>query len=450
MNFDNCKIALIRALGELDVTEYEMYYATSNETSVETLNKEVNKFSSSEQGGLCLRVLYEGKMGYASTELMDESTMYELASSAIANAKCTDKLDTVGIYKGSPKYEEKREVSYTALDAGELRRLALATAGATYARDKRVCDGSSSSAITAEFTTRLINSHGLDLSNSAGVNILVGEAVVESDGEKQQAFSMREYGKEDEELTIDEVATKAVGDALDKIGAGKVKSGKYNVVIDSKQMRSLLSVYSGSFSAKSVIDKMSRLEGKLGEAVAAPIVTVIDDPQREGSPVGTTFDAEGVATYKKCVIENGVLKTYLHNRETAKKMGVETTANASKGAYHSPIGIMPYAFTITAGDKTLSELFTMAGDGIYITSFSGLHAGANPVTGDFSLQSQGFIIKDGKRGAAVKGFTLAGNFFELMKNIAALSDTVDMGVQTSITAFGSPCALVPDMSVAGE
>ena len=84
MNFENCKIALIKALGELGVTEYEMYYATSNETSVETLNKEVNKFSSSEQGGLCLRVLYDGKMGYASTELMDESTMYELASSAIA------------------------------------------------------------------------------------------------------------------------------------------------------------------------------------------------------------------------------------------------------------------------------------------------------------------------------------------------------------------------------
>ena len=450
MKFDNCKSALTKALRDLGVTEYEMYYATSNETSVETLNKEVNAFSSSERGGLCLRVLYDGKMGYASTELMDEGTMYELALSAINNAKCTDKIDTVGIYHGSERYEEKKKADYTPLEAGELRRLALTTAGAVYARDKRVCEGTSTTAVTAEFKTRLINSHGLDLSNSCGANLIVGEAVVEADGEKQQAFSMREYGKEDEGITVDEVATKAVGDALDKIGAGKVKSGKYNVVIDAKQMRSLLSVYSGAFSAKAVIDKMSRLEGKLGEVVAAPIVSVTDDPQREGSSVGTTFDAEGVATYRKCVIENGVLKTYLHNRETAKKMGVETTANASKGAYHSPIGIMPYAFSIDAGDKTLAELFSMADDGIYITSFSGLHAGANPVTGDFSLQSQGFLIKNGKRAGAVKGFTLAGNFFELLKEITALSDTVDMGVQTSITAFGAPCALIPNMSVAGE
>jgi PmbA protein len=280
--------------------------------------------------------------------------------------------------------------------------------------------------------------------------VLVGEAVVEADGEKQSAFAMKEYSSDNEEELIDEIATKVVGDALDKIGAGKVKSGKYNVVIDSKQMRSLLSVYSGSFSAKSVIDKMSRLEGKLGEVVAAPIVTLTDDPQREGSCAGTTFDAEGVATYKKCVIEGGVLKTYLHNRETAKKMGVTTTANASKGAYHSPISIMPYAFSMSAGDKTLDELFAMAGEGVYVTSLSGLHAGANGVTGDFSLQAQGFLIKDGKRAGAVKGFTLAGNFFEMLKQITALSDTVDMGTQTSITAFGAPSALVPLMSIAGE
>ena len=450
MNFENCKSALIKALSELSVTEYEMYYATSNETSVDTLNGEVNAFSSSERGGLCLRVLYEGKMGYASTELMDESVMYELAKSAIDNAKCTDKIDTVGIYRGSEQYEEKKKVEYIPLEAGELRRLALTTSGAIYARDKRVCDGSAVSAVTAEFYTRLVNSHGLDLSNSCGGNLLVGEAVVDSDGEKQSAFAMKEYSKDSEDEIIDQIATKVVGDALDKIGAGKVKSGKYNVVIDSKQMRNLLSAYSGAFSAKSVIDKMSRLEGKLGEVIAAPIVTITDDPQRDGSSVGTTFDAEGVATYRKCVVENGVLKTYLHNRETANKMGVTTTANASKGAYHAPIAIMPYAFSMGAGDKTLEELFSMVGDGVYITALSGLHAGANTVTGDFSLQAQGFLIKNGKRQGAVKGFTLAGNFFELLMNITALSDTVDMGTQMSITAFGAPSALVPNMSIAGE
>ena len=447
MNFDVLKNTLTAALAEEGLGEYEIYYMSEESTSVQTLNKEVNSFSSSISGGLCLRVLVDGKMGYASTELMTESEMRELPLRAKANAAATEKPDTVGIFAGSRSYEPLTLKKVELLSAAELKAYAVKTGEALFAKDPAVKEGTSSQAICAGTTVRLVNSHGVDLSLDCGINALIGEAVVGVDGENQADYSFKNLTGEE---TVDEVVGEAVSEALAKIGAGSVDSGKYSVVISGNQMRSLLSVFSSAFSAKAVLDGMSRLKGLEGEKIASDIVTITDDPQREGNAVGTNFDAEGVATHRKAVVEAGVLKTFLHNRETALAMGKETTANASKAGYSSPIGIRPYSFAIEPGDKSRDELFALAGDGIYITEINGLHAGANPVSGDFSLQSAGFLIKDGKKAGSVKGFTVAGNFFELLKNISALGDKLERGVVTGFTGFCSPDVLVPDMSVAGK
>ena len=447
MNFDVLKNTLVATLSEMGLTEYEIYYMSDESTSVDTLNREVNSFSSSTSGGLCLRVAIDGKMGYASTELMTEAEMKELPLRAKANAYATEKPDTVGIFAGSASYEELRMPKIELLSAAELKSYALKTGDALFAKDPAVKEGTSSSAVSAGTTIRLFNSHGVDLSLSCGANLLVGEAVVCVDGENQQDYSFKSL---EGDQTVAEVVDEAVSEALAKIGAGSVPSGKYNVVFSGDKMRSLLSVFSNAFSAKAVIDGMSRLKGLEGEKIASDIVTITDDPQREGNAVGTNFDAEGVATHRKSVVDAGVLKTFLHNRETALAMGKETTANASKAGYSSPIGVRPYSFAIEPGDKTQDELFALAGDGIYITEINGLHAGANPVSGDFSLQSAGFMIRGGKKCEAVKSFTIAGNFFDLLKNIAALGNKLERGVTTGFTGFCSPDVFVPEMSIAGK
>ena len=215
-------------------------------------------------------------------------------------------------------------------------------------------------------------------------------------------------------------------------------------------MRTILSVYSSAFSAKMAQMGMSLLAGKEGEKIAADIVTITDDPMREGVSIQTNFDGEGVAAYRKSVVEAGVLKTLLHNRETAAVAGVESTGNASKGSYASPVAISPYAFCLEAGEYSEEELFAMVGNGIYITELKGLHAGANPVTGDFSLESAGFKIVDGKKAEAIKSFTIAGNFFELIKSIVALSNKVEVAITGGFTTFGAPAVLIHDLSVAGK
>ena len=448
MNYELLKKAIEDEAKLQGLTEYEIYYMSSDELSVDTLNKEPNSFSAGVSGGICFRVLYDGKMGYAASELMEESEMKALVSRAVANASATEKPDTVGIFKGSESYAELKNKEYSPKSAAELKKLTAALAEEIYNSSDKVTGGTATAGITAGFTVRLSNSHGLNLETKCGLNLLQLQAVICDNGKYESAYDMKELG--DEEVDLRSLASDVVEKAIQKVDAGLVESGKYSIVLSSKQMRTILSAYVSVFSAKMAQMGMSLLAGKEGEKIAADIVTITDDPMREGVSIQTNFDAEGVAAYRKSVVESGTLKTLLHNRETAKKAGVESTGNASKGSYASPVAISPYAFCLEAGEYTEDQLFAMAEGGLYITELKGLHAGANAVTGDFSIESAGFRIVNGKPQEAVKSFTIAGNFFELLKSISALSDKVEVGVSGGFTTFGAPSVLIHDMSVAGK
>ena len=164
----------------------------------------------------------------------------------------------------------------------------------------------------------------------------------------------------------------------------------------------------------------------------------------------THFDGEGVATYKKNVVKDGVLCTLLYDLTTAGKAGVASTGNGKRGSYASTVEVAPFNFSLCPGTLTEQELLAKAENGIYITEVKGLHAGADATTGDFSIESEGFVIENGKKAGYVRSFTIAGNFFDLLKRIDSLSDTVDWGIPGGFTVFGAPAVLVRDMSVAGK
>jgi PmbA protein len=214
-------------------------------------------------------------------------------------------------------------------------------------------------------------------------------------------------------------------------------------------MRSLLSTFCGVFSGREANLGLSLLKGKEGEQIASACVTLVDDPLYEDSPMQTGFDGEGVATYTKNVIEDGVLKTLLYDIASADKVGRESTGNGQRGGYTSDVLIAPYHFYIKGGALSEDDLLSKMKDGIYITELKGLHAGANAVTGDFSIESFGFRVRDGKKCEAVRSFTIAGNFFELLKSIEDISDKVKFSIATSFTVFGSPDVLIRNMSIAG-
>ncbi len=442
MNFNEIKEIISGACQKYNIAEFEVTYSVGENISAETLKDEISAFSSGESANVSFRCLVDGHMGYASTSYFDPDEIEDLVVRAADNAKAIENDDVVVIFKGSESYGKTTAPEPEVINASVLKEKAMDLQKRAYALNDAVVDGTQSIAMSFRDEIYLYNSHGLELSNRVGMTGCYVAAVVNKDGESRDNFEFAESVHGDK---FDELPEKAVNGALEKIGASEIPTGKYHIVIDGSQMRSLLSAFSPSFSAKNAILGMSMLAGKEGERIASDIVNITDDAMREGCPIQTPFDDEGVATYKKNVVENGVLKTLLYDLTTAIKTGKQTTGNGRRGG-----NIAPYNFGISAGEDTLDELFSKAGEGIYVTGVKGLHAGANPITGDFSVESEGFLIKDGKKAGPVKSFTIAGNFFELLKNIDSLSNEVKWGIPGGFTVFGSPDVLIKDMSVAGK
>ena len=144
-----------------------------------------------------------------------------------------------------------------------------------------------------------------------------------------------------------------------------------------------------------------------------------------------------------------MLNTLLYDLSTAHASGKETTGNAFRQSYDSPVSIQPYTLVLAPGEQTEEALLQKCGDGVWIDFLGGTHAGANPISGDFSLQSEGFLVEGGKKTKPVRSFTVSGNFFELLKNIKALSDKAEL-TRPGLPAVASPAVLVEGLTVSGS
>lgn len=447
MNFDAVKSVLVTEADRLGLAEYDVFFIESVSGSTETLKDEISSFSSGVGGGVAFRCIVNGHMGCAATQSLTEEDLRAMVSRAVANAEVIENQDEPVIFEGAVSYETPTAKPYIAPTTTEMKALALALQAKTYAQNEYIADGTQSGVFAEQISMTFLNSKGLCLAHTAGVSGAYVQAVVAKDGESQAAFDFA-VGTEDEAVAS---LPKAVTDeAMSLLGASEIASGKYDVILSGKQMRAMLSAFSSAFSAKSAQLGLSLLKGKEGQTIASDCVTIIDDPMREGSPMQLPFDGEGVATYRKAVVENGVLKTLLYDLATAKRAGCSTTGNGQRSSYSDPVSIAPYNFYLAPGQETEEALLARLGDGLYITELKGLHAGANAVTGDFSIESAGVMVRDGKRAEAIRSFTIAGNFFEMLKEIEALADTVHFGMPGGFTVFGSPDVLLRQMSVAGK
>jgi len=447
MNFNEFKQAVIAKCAELGISEYELYYQVGGSTSVEVFKHEINEFSSSLAGGVCLRCIVDGKMGYASTQALNAAEAAAIVERAADNARTLETVDQVFLGEGGQEYEPLELTPYPLPSTEELIATTLATQEKLYAREG-IIDGCQTQGFLERSEIAIFNSKGLDLHYENSAAGLVAVAVVTNGKEMENSFKIK-LGKLDT-IDTDELTRKAAESALQKLGGDVAPTGKYPVVFDPEAMCSLLGVYSSIFSAEVAQKGLSKLADKEGQVIAADIVTLVDDPFHKENPEPMNFDAEGSPTHCKKVIENGRLNTLLYNLKTAHKAGKKTTGNASKGGYTAPVGISPFTMYLAGGSISEEELLEQVGEGVYITSLGGLHAGADAISGDFSLQSAGFMIEGGKKTRYVKSFTVAGNFYELLMNITALADNMTLPRAMGKTAFGAPSTRVDGLSIAGK
>ena len=448
MEYNGFKNAVIAKAEALGIAEYELYYQVSESTAVGAFQHEINEFSSSSEGGVCFRCIVNGKMGYAATEALNEAQAAAIVEKAMDNASVLEAEEPVFLCEGGKEYAQLAVQPYELPRTDALITAVLQTQQKLYDADPAVVDGCSTEGIREMNAIAIYNSKGLDLQYRNHICGLVVGAVVEKDGEKANDYEIKLAKLED--IDTQALVSKSVTAALEKLGGEVAPTGSYPVVFSPTAMSSVLNVFSSVFSSEAAQKGLSRLADQEGQIIASPAVTLVDDPFHKDNPMPIHFDAEGSPTAKKNIIEKGMLQTLLYNLKTASVAGKQTTGNASKAGYDSPIGLRPFTMYLAPGEITEEALLRQAGQGVYINSLQGLHAGASPVTGDFSLQSAGFMIENGCKTKPVKSFTVAGNFYTMLHNIVAAADNVELPMATGMTAFGSPSVLVEGLSIAGK
>ena len=436
--FSDRVLAAAKAAG---IAPAEISYSSSASFSARARLGELENYQVSDRIGLSLRGKVNGRIGTASTQAIDEDSIDLLVRGVIESAELIETDEQDEILPPDDHYETVVNMKPELEDVTAEQKIALVmeidklVSGA----DSRITPEHSVVSSGSE-TFCLRNSLGLDLSHSSNM-IYAYTGAMAKEGERTATGMKLLWGYGLEDVDAKTIADGAAEDALSKVNAGRMKSGAYPVVIRNGAMADLLTTFSGVFSADNAQKGLSLLGSRVGERIASAHVTLVDDPLMPMGLGSCPFDREGAATYKKNVIENGVLTTLLHNRKTARKAGVRTTGNAA-GAGR----VAPSNFYIAPGERTEEQLLSEMGDGLYLTEVSGLHAGANPVSGDFSLLSRGFEVRGGKAVRAVEQFTVAGNFYKLLETIEAVGN--DLLFEGS--PIGSPCVKVTGLSVAGE
>jgi PmbA protein len=424
---------------ECTISEGEEFSASVRMRDVESL-----KEAGSRAAGI--RVLLGKRAGSSYTSDLSAEGIAKMVQAALALARITNEDPHAGL----PEPEElgRIETDLRIYDEAIPRmetewkiEQAIAAERAAFDYDPRI-QNSEGAGFDSHVSRRVFaNSRGFVGSyrtTSCGLSVV---PVAKQDGQMERDYwhsSARIAAKLE---TPEFVGRKAAERAIRRLGARRVPTQKAPVIFEPRTARALLGDIFDAVNGSAIYKHASFLAGKLGEKVAADNLTVIDDATIPGLFGTCPFDDEGVASRRTVVIEKGVLKSYLLNVYTARKLGLKTTGNASRGITGSA-GVGPGNFFIEPGRRTAEELIGGVKKGLYVTELIG--GGGNTVTGDYSSGAAGLWIENGELAYPVSEITIAGNLKQMLMEMEQAND---LEFRASIA---SPTILLREMTVSGE
>ncbi|WP_108669083.1 TldD/PmbA family protein [Peribacillus acanthi] len=428
-------------------SDMELYFEREEKFGCGIFKGEIDSYESAETAGVSFRGLFNGRMGNAFTEKLDADSILYLVENAKENAQMTEEEVQEEIFAGSEAYQEGSFYSTELKNVTIPEKIELMKEieKQILAYDERVTGTNYFKLQSEELERHIINNKGLSLQELRNYMYIYVSVVVKQ-GEEIKTGSYVKATRDFSAFNPEEFAKHAVEEALSQLDAQTADSKHYSVLIRNDAAGSLLQTFSPIFSAENAQKGQSLLKDKVGEVIAHSKLQIIDDPLLDEGILGLSFDSEGVATLKKPIVKDGKLVTLLHNRKTARKAGVESTGNAYRSSYNGALTVSPSNLYIVPSSNSLEELTASMEEGIIIIGLSGLHSGANIVSGDFSLAANGYLVKNGKIKSAVKQMTVAGNFFDLLKNIEEIGSDIDF----SMSNISSPSLLIKDLAVTVE
>ena len=413
---------------------------------LEIQDGKVEKVEQSTSLGLGVRVLDEGRTGLASTERLSLESIEITFKNACENAKLYDPTEVIML--DSPKkipdssLLELHNPELEKLNLDQLAELGFSIEDSVKSADNRVVSIPYLGVSRGRNEYLLLSSTGVFYTqHSNEVAAWCGPLLQDGDSRKSgmKILNRREWdpnaGKR--------VGEEAVEKAVELLNASPIKSAKMPVVLNEYTAPDFLRMYFGAFSGEAAQRGLSRLKGKIGQKIAVPELTLMDDPHRSGGKRSCFMDSEGFLTKQLPLIENGIFKNFLYHVESARKENKTSTGHASRG-YSGGISTRSHNLVCTAGDYSLDQLCKLEKKCLLVTELEG-QAGCDPVSGDISIGVQGFLIENGRRVQPVDSITVAGNFFDVLNNIRGYGNTY----QPELTHLFIPALLIQEMSVSG-
>jgi PmbA protein len=427
--------------------QLEVYVSRGVSTSVRAYDGEVEAFTQATSAGVGVRVVIDGRQGFASAGSLDPDIVAATLAEARDNARFAASDPFVGLaepdQRPAPALDLWRDTTL-ALGPDAKIDLALDLERRVRTADPRISGVRSASYADSASERAIATSRGIERSDRA-TYCSMSVLALARDGSGTTSGSGFSLGREPDELDLDRAVADAVARATGMLGATQPASGRVAIVLEPRLTATLLGIIGGTLSAEAVLKGRSLFAERVGEAVASPLLQLADDPTDPRSTGAAAFDGEGLTHRRVPLIEAGVLQGFLHNTYTARRAGTVSTASAVRGARSTP-GAGPSALVVAPGAGTFDELLAGVDHGVLVQSLSGLHSGVNAISGDFSVGVEGYAIRRGERAEPVREATLGSTIQRLLSNIRAVG--ADVEYQPGGT--GAVTIVIDDVTLSGR
>lgn len=410
--------------------QVEAFVMRGGETEVRVYEGDVEHFVSAQSEGVGIRVIRQGRTGFAYAATLDESAIAEVLADARDNVQfgTIDEFAAIAEPDGVAVTEQPlwsdRLADYPTDDKIDLAtRLEQLASGA----DPRVRVDDSNYAdawgVSAVATTTGVRQSGRENGCFVSVSTLADEGSGD-DAETQTGFGFS-VGRSPDEFDLDKASSEAVDRATRLLGATQPPSRRVTVVLDPFVTAQFLGVISSTLNGEAVVKGRSLFRDRLGEQVAAQGVTLVDDPTNPLAYTATDVDGEGLAGRRNVLIEDGVLQRFVHNSYSARRADTVSTGNATRGGFAGTPSVGCLALSLVPGEREQEALIADVDDGLLVQSMQGLHSGVNPISGDFSTGAAGLLITNGTVGAPVREITIASTLQRMLLDIVEVGADID-------------------------
>lgn len=404
----------------------EAFVSRDAETDIRIYEGEVEHFVAAQTEGVGIRVIRDGRTGFAYAGVLDETAVAEVLAEARDNVQFgtpdewaglaeLDGVDVIEQELWSDALAEYSTDGKIAL-AKELERLTLAVDPRIRVDDANYADVASESAVA---TTTGIRRTGRE----NGCYVVV--STLADDGDETQTGFGFSVGRSPVEFDLAKAAQEASDRATRLLGATKPSTKRTTVVLDPYVTASFLGIISSTLNGESVAKGRSLFKDRMGESVANSIVTLVDDPTNPKAYTATDLDGEGLAARRNVLIDAGVLKQFVHSSYSARRVGTKSTGNAIRGGFKGTPGVGCLALQLLPGGRDQDALIADVEDGVLIQSVSGLHSGVNAISGDFSAGASGLSISNGQVGGPIREFTIASTLQRMLLDVVEVGNDVD-------------------------